>query len=301
MLEQIIVQGTIDSLVYALMALGFTLIYGVSGIVNMAHGAYILIGAYIFISMDTFFSSFFPAQFLYLVPVLAFIIAPIVTGIIGSIFYRLTIHQIIGDQIGIIVTSLAACIAFQQIVGIVFGSAATIRYPLPTLMHGYFTVLGVQVTNDRAAAAVMSILLFAGVWIFVAKTRWGKAMRALSQDIEAAMLMGVNVERMYMLVSAIAAGFACIAAVFFASSSGAATGQMWLYALAISFSIVILGGLGNIKGSIIGAFIFGYSIAIIRQVLPGAGGMVTAFPFIVMIIVLIIRPKGLFGKRIEME
>jgi branched-chain amino acid transport system permease protein len=124
-------------------------------------------------------------------------------------------------------------------------------------------------------------------------------MKALSQDLEAAMLVGISVEKMYMLTSAISAGIASIAAVFYTSITGSASWDMWLLALAFSFSIVILGGLGSIKGTLIGAFIFGYSIAYIA--LASGGGLVTSFPFMVMLVVLIIRPKGLFGKRVEME
>jgi branched-chain amino acid transport system permease protein len=113
------------------------------------------------------------------------------------------------------------------------------------------------------------------------------------------MLMGVSVERMYMLTSAIAGALASIAGVFYVSITGATNTGVWLPALAISFSVVILGGLGSLKGTVIGALIFGYSSTAIS--LLGGGGLVTSFPFIVLIIVLIIRPKGLFGKRIEME
>jgi branched-chain amino acid transport system permease protein len=300
-LEQIIILGAITSFVYALMALGFTLIYGVSGIINLAHGAFFVLGAYIFGALSNFFSSFFPAEFLYVVPVLALIVTPILTGIIGSIFYRLTLHQVLGDQIATMVVSLCGCIIFQQIIWLVFGSTLAFRFSIPAILPGNFTVSNVVIVNAQALAAVISILLFASLWIFIAKTKSGKAMKALSQDLEAAMLVGVSVEKMYMLTSAISAGIASIAAVFYVSMTGAASFYMWLQALALSFSIVILGGLGSIKGTLIGALIFGYATTIFSLTLTGAGGLVTSLPFIVMIIVLIIRPKGLFGKRIEME
>jgi branched-chain amino acid transport system permease protein len=167
------------------------------------------------------------------------------------------------------------------------------------MITGTFTIIGVSVVSPQALAAVLSLLVFAGVWIFIAKSKRGKAMKALSQDLEAAMLVGVSVEKMYMLTSAISAGIASIAAVFYSATTGAASWDMWLLALALSFSIVIIGGLGSIKGTLIGAFIFGFSLAYIS--LTSGGGLVTSFPFIVMIVVLIIRPKGLFGKHIEME
>jgi branched-chain amino acid transport system permease protein len=227
LLEQVIISGAIISSIYAVVALGFTLIYGVSGIINLTHGAFFMIGAYIYGAFHTYFSSLFPAEFSYMAPVLALIVTPILTGIIGSIFYRLTFHQVLGDQIATLVVSICGCIFFQQIIWIIFGSVSAFRLPIPPMITGTFTIIGVSVVSPQALAAVLSLVLFAGVWIF------------------------------------------------------------------------ILGGLGSIKGTLIGAFIFGYSIAYIT--LTGGGGLVTSFPFIVMIVVLIIRPKGLFGKRVEME
>ena len=299
LLEQILISGAITSSIYAVVALGFTLIYGVSGIINLTHGAFFMIGAYIFGSLNNLFVPLFPAEFSYIAPVLAIIVTPILTGIVGSIFYRLTLHQILGDQVATLVVSVCACMFFQQIIWMTFDAVQASRFPIPPMITGTFTLIGVGVISRQALAAVLSLLLFAGVWIFIAKSRNGKAMKALSQDLEAAMLVGVSVEKMYMLTSAISAGIASIAAVFFTQITGAASWDMWLTGLAFSFCIVILGGLGSIKGTLLGAIIFGYSIAYIS--LTYGGGLVTSFPFIVMIVVLIIRPKGIFGKRIEME
>jgi branched-chain amino acid transport system permease protein len=187
---------------------------------------------------------------------------------------------------------------FQQLIWLQFGPTLAVRFPI-RFFPGTFTVAGDVISNAQALGAVVSILLFASLWIFISKSRSGMAMKALSQDIEAAMLMGVSVEKMYMLTSAIAGAIAGISGVFYTSITGGAGIDMWLEGLAISFSVVILGGLGSLKGTIIGALIFGYSVTAIS--LLGGGGLITSFPFIVLIIVLLIRPKGLFGKRIEME
>lgn len=302
MLEQIILYGAINSFVYALLALGFTLIYGVSGIVNMAHGAFFLIGAYFFGALSIFLSSFFPAEFLYIVPVLALIVTPILTGIIGSIFYRLTLHQVLGDEIATLVVSLGGAVIFQQIIWLGFGSTLAEQFNMPNILPGTFTVANVRIVNAQVLAAVLSSVLFVSLWIFIARTKSGKAMKALSQDLEASMLVGVSVEKMYVLTSAISAGIACIAGVFFTSSMTMnVSASMWLQALALSFSVVILGGLGSIKGTLVGALIFGYAETTIGVTLPSAGNLIPSIPFIVMILVLIVRPKGLFGKRIEME
>jgi branched-chain amino acid transport system permease protein len=298
LLQEIIISGTISSLIFAFLALGFTLIYGVSGIINLAHGAFVMVGAFIFCALISFFPSLFPAEFSYVATILALIVTVILTGIIGSIFYRLTLHNILGDQIATLVVSICGCMIFQQLIWLQFGPTLATIYPI-RFFPGTFTVAGDVIANAQALGAVVSILLFVSLWIFISKSRSGMAMKALSQDLEAAMLMGVSVERMYILTSAISGAIAGIAGVFYASMLLGASISMWLEALAISFSVVILGGLGSLKGTVIGALIFGYSVTAIS--LLGGGGLVTSFPFIVLIIVLIIRPKGLFGKRIEME
>jgi branched-subunit amino acid ABC-type transport system permease component len=301
-LIDIIILGAISSFIYALFALGFSLIYGVSGMVNLTHGAFYMIGAYIYSGLVVILSQNIPPQLSYLTPVMALILSPMITGIIGSIYYRLILHQILGDEVATMVTSICGCLIFQQLIFIYLGSILALHFPVPTLLPGISIIANIRILNGRLLAALTSIIVFIALAIFIAKTKIGKAMRALSQDLEASMLMGISVEKLYMLTTAISAGFACIAGIMFTTSTtGHVTAYAWLEALAISFAIVILGGLGSIKGTLIGAIIFGYAGTIITSMLPQGGMLMQSFPFIVMISVLIIRPKGLFGKRIEME
>jgi branched-chain amino acid transport system permease protein len=128
-------------------------------------------------------------------------------------------------------------------------------------------------------------------------------MRAVSQDHEAAMLMGVNTETLYMLTMGISTVFATLAGVFFTSAlyAGQANPHMWLHPLFTSFAIVVLGGLGNIKGTLIGGFIIAYVEHLVAEEAPQGGAIVTVLPIVTMVLILLVRPKGLFGKRIEME
>ena len=117
-------------------------------------------------------------------------------------------------------------------------------------------------------------------------------MRAVSQDREVAMLMGVNTTRLYMLTMGISAMLAGAAGIFEASSStGVASAYMWLHPLALSFSIVILGGLGSIRGTVVGGLIIGFAETIVSVTLPEAGILVPTVPFVLMVFILVIRPK----------
>lgn len=299
MLDALILYGAVASCVYTLLALGFTLIYGVSGIVNMAHGVFFLLGAYVYHVLSMALPTLLPTDFYYIALVLAMIITPIVMGIVGSIFYRLTLHQILGDEVAILVVSICGSLIVQQLILLLFGSNPV---SLPPVVSGNISVWGVRIPSARVLAAIVSLMLYIGLWLFVSKTKIGRAMKALSQDYEAATLMGVSTEKLYMLTAAISGSLASVAGVLIISSTTRfALVGMWLHPLAISFAIVVLGGLGSIKGTLIGGFVFGYAEVIVARLLPRGGVIVPVVPFIVLLITLIIRPKGIFGKRVEME
>jgi len=287
MIESIIINGAILSGIYALLALGFTLIYGVSGVVNLAHGAFFMLGAFMF-------SAFGP-----LGAIPALILAAIFVGVVGIFAYRLTIHPILGDDIAIMVVTVSLALIFQQLILITFGYSAHVA----SLVGGFIVIWGETVTCMSILAFAFSLGLFFSLWVFITKSKIGKAMRAVSQDREVAMLMGVNTERLYMLTMAISAAFATLAGIFIVAAlyGGQASAFDWLHPLFASFAIVILGGLGSIKGTLIGSFIIAYAEHSVANLAPQGGQIVTAVPIVIMVLIILVRPKGLFGKRIEME
>jgi len=300
--EELLVFGAISGAMYALLALGFTLIYGVAEVVNMAHGAIFMLGAYMF----TAFSSLWAVKELGLTAVprpyliLAFILAVIFVGIVGGIVYRVFIDPVVGDIIALLVVTIGVAIILQQVIAIYFGHYHTI---VNLYVPGAVTLLGVSVTTSRFLAAVISIVLFAFVWTFIAKSKIGGAMRATAQDREVAMLMGINTRRLSMLTMAISSSLAATAGILIvASTTQIATPYIWTTPLAMAFAIVILGGLGSIKGSLIAAFIIGYAEQAFLTFVPGPVGYLRgAFALAIMVLVLLLRPRGLFGKRIELE
>ena len=292
----IIVSGAIAGAVFALLALGFTLIFGVAHVVNMAHGALFMLGAYMFFA-------FGPKGLLQLEPLPAVILAAIFVGIMGSIVYLLAMHPIIDDELAVLVATVGVALIFQQLIVIGFTEAFGATYlAVPPFVKGYVTLLGVRVAKSRILVSVVSLILFAAVLIFITKFKIGKAMRAISQDREVAMLMGINTRRVIMLTMAISASLAATAGMFIASSTtGTADPAMWLHPLILSFAIVILGGLGSIKGTLIGAFIVGYAENAVIVADPRGGYLAGATALAIMVLVLLLRPRGIFGKRIELE
>jgi branched-chain amino acid transport system permease protein len=292
LIEQILIYGAISGAVYALLAVGFTLIFGVAGIVNLAHGSFFMLGAYIFAVLV-------PISLSQLGLLPALILSTISVAVISIIFYKLTIRPVIDQEIAVMVVTVSVALIFQQLILQIFSAA---NLPVPSFFEGSVPILGVTVTYTRVSALVVSLVLFASLWIFITKSKIGAAMRAVSQDREAAMLMGINTERLYMLTMAISASLAALAGIFIAASTtGVASSWMWLQPLAMSFAIVILGGMGSIKGTLIGGFIVGYAEQAVAIAVPEGGAIVPVIPFAIMVLVLLLRPKGLFGKRIEIE
>jgi branched-chain amino acid transport system permease protein len=302
LIESIIINGTILGGLYALLAIGFTLSYGVSRVVNLAHGAFFMIGAFIFSALGPFLLSILSPLGVTstLIPLLALILATIFVGIAGSIVYRLTIHPILGDEVAVMVVTISVALIIQQLVLIVFGFSA----PVTPFVTGSIEIIGVVVTHMKLLALGLSLGLFVGLWAFINYSKIGASMRAVSQDREAAMLMGVNTERLYMLTMGISTVFATLAGVFFTAAihAGQAHPHIWLEPLWASFAIVVLGGLGSIKGTLIGGFIIAFVEHSVAEIFVSQGGVIVrAIPIATMVLILLVRPKGLFGKRIEME
>lgn len=294
MIEAIIVYGAIASGMLALLALGFTLIYGVADVVNMAHGALFMLGTYTFLAL-TSSTTRLPFEPIQMDLRLAFILAVVFIAIVGSIVYRLAIHPVKDDMIAALVVTLGVSLIVQNLIANIFKDY---RMSVDTFVSGYTRILGVKIFQSRVLAFLVSIALFAGVWIFIKKSRIGNAMRAVAQDREVAMLMGINTERLCMLTMAISSSLATIAGIL---TSAYVIPQMWQVPLYMSFAIVILGGLGSVKGTIVGACIIGYTEEVFTNLAPEVEFLGGAVALAVMVLVLIFRPKGLFGKRIELE
>jgi branched-chain amino acid transport system permease protein len=299
LIESILIYGLMASGTLALLALGFTLIFGVAGLVNMAHGAIYMTGTYIFWILT---SPVITELTIQVSPIklslpLALIIAVIISAIIGTAIYRLIIHPILEDLIAVLIVTVGLAIIIQEVISMQF---STVNRSVLYLLPGLIKIWGVSVTYSSILSFVVSLIVFAGLVMFIRETKIGTAMRAVAQDREVAMLMGVNNETVYMLTMGIASALAAIAGIL-TTASGFANPFMWSTPLYMAFSIVILGGIGSLKGTLVGAFIIGYAGQIFTSIAPSVGILSNAVVLAILVVVLLFRPKGLFGRRIEME
>ena len=285
---QAVVTATFVSALYAVIAIGFTLIFGVGGILNFAHGAFITVGAF--------------AAFL-------------VTGSTGY----LNLPAEAGLVAGTVAGALLAAITYVGVIRFVRDRPVVVL--ILTFVVGFFILYGIEIWLDtipRVSATafdvqqimgtdflnnvfifVTSLILIGLLIYFVNYTRTGRAIVAVSQSDKGAALVGINAERINLITWTLAGAFAGYAGVLLASRDGGS----WLMSilppapLVLSFAIVILGGLGSIKGSIVGAYIIGFFETFVVRFVPGGSDLAGVASLVLLVVFLLVKPEGLFGRE----
>jgi len=197
----------------------------------------------------------------------------------------------------VLIATIALALIFQESLLVAFGGSFL---GIPAAVDGYASVLGVRVSYQRLIILVVVAAALGATWFLLNRTRLGLAIRAAANDQEIANLMGINVNRVAMITVGISVALAAIAGVVVAPVF-VIDPLMWLSPLVTMLAIVVLGGLGSLKGSLIGAFIIGYVEAITVFAVPSGAYLKGAVALSIMVIVLLIRPEGLFGVAFEEE
>lgn len=288
MLSDILVYGLMNGAVYAMLAIGFSLIFGAARIINLAHTAFFMLAAY---------AVFFFGSTLALHPLIAIPLSIIIVVLVGVFVYYVFMEPIREHETAVLIVTVAVALVFQEAVLIVFGG----HYRgVSSIVSGYISPFGIRISFQYLLTlGVVSISLVA-VWLVLMKTRLGVAIRSSAQDREIANLMGMNVARIAAATMAISVGLAAVAGVMVAPLYTLEP-HMWLSPLVLVLAIVILGGLGSIKGSFIGAMILAFIEVIVVFLMPGGAFLKVAIALAIMLTILIIRPEGLFGVFMEGE
>jgi len=279
LLQSTIIGVSIGS-IYILMALGLTLMFGMMHIINFAHGAVYMLGAFVI------YYVFFQGGVPYFA---AFVVAMVLLGAFGYLVER-SIYRPIKGGIEPTLVALLALTTFLQAAG--YPAFGQLDKHVPPVFQGTRNIFGVMISIERLMIIPVAGALVIGLYLFINKTRLGGAMRAIEQDKEAASLQGVNVDRINGL--AFAVGFALAAA------AGALMApifkldpMMGEQPLLKAFIIIILGGLGSIPGAILGGVMLGLIDSIVATALGAEPAFLLSFVFIIL--VLLFKPTGLFG------
>ncbi len=288
MIIDIMISTLINGSVYALLAIGFSLIFGVARIVNIAHTAFYMLASY---------GIFFGTHRLGLNPVLCMLVAVVLVTLVGLVSYKLFIDPIREHEAAVLIATIALAMVFQEIMLIIFSGDFR---GVPALIEGYFTVLGVKISYQQLLTVGVALLVLAGVWALLMKTKLGLAIRSTADDREVANLMGMDESQVAMITMGISVGLAAFSGAVVVPLA-IVNPHMWMGPLIMMMAVVVLGLLGSIKGSFFGAYILGFAQALVVFLIPMGAYLKGSVALSIMILVLLIRPEGLFGVAFEEE
>lgn len=297
---ELFVQQLINGLTiggfYALVALGYTMVYGVLKLINFAHGDLFMWGAYMgWVALAFIFGTVFKTGLLAIIPVVIFLIMTI--GILGITIERIAYRPLRSSgRLAPVISALGVAFILESGARNIWGASYKV-YPPEFLPPGGIPLIGeVRLGYVQLAVLVVSVVLMAGLYLFVQNTRLGTAMRAVSLDHDTSRLMGINVNRIISLVFFIGPALGGIAGMMVGLYYGSFDFTLgWVFGLK-AFIAAILGGIGNIPGAMVGGFFLG----IIETL--GAGYISPQWKdviaYVILIIILIVRPTGLLGETI---
>jgi branched-chain amino acid transport system permease protein len=273
--------GVVTGVLYVLVALGLTLIYGILHIVNFAHGEIYMLGA-----MGVFY-----LHVVFKMPLVVTFVAIVVLAVLmGLGVERAFFRSLRGQWLQLVVASVGISLVIQSIGWIVFGIQ---EKNVPSVFPGVVQFLGVRMPKERLLAAAVGLVLVALLYVLVYRTKTGLAMRAIEEDEETSRMLGIDTDRVASLAVALGFALAALGGVFVAPIYSLNPG-MGLEVILMSFLIIIVGGLGSITGTVLAGLLVG--------VLQSLGGVyfgaeaAYALVFVVMIAVLVVRPAGLLGR-----
>ena len=285
-----LINGISLGSIYAIIALGYTMVYGIAKMLNFAHGDVIMIGAYTVLTLMTGAG---------VNPIVAILIGMGVCTLLGITIEKIAYKPLRGasSSLAVLITAIGVSYFLQNIALLVFGAdtksfVSVVSVPAITLANGELTITGTTIVTIIACIVIMTTLMF-----FVNKTKPGRAMKAVSEDRGAAQLMGVNVNATISLTFAIGSGLACVAGVLLCSAYPSLTPYTGAMPGIKAFVAAVFGGIGSIPGAVIGGILLGV-IEILGKAYISSQ-VADAIVFAVLIIVLLVKPTGLFGKNIQ--
>ena len=276
--------GLVNGAFYALLSLGLAVIFGLLGIVNFAHGALYMLGAFAaWIMLDKAGINYW----------FALVLAPLIVGALGVVIERLFLRHLykLDEIYGLLLTFGLTLIAegiFRELYGV-----SGQNYPVPELLSGATNLGFMVLPNYRAWVVLVSLVVCLGTWFMIERTRLGAYLRAGTENAPLVQAFGINVPMMVMLTYGAGAGLAALAGVL-AAPIIQVTPLMGSNLIIVVFAVVVIGGMGSILGSVITGLGLGLIEGMTRVFYPEASSIVV---FVVMVLVLMVRPAGLFGKE----
>jgi branched-chain amino acid transport system permease protein len=276
--------------VYAIIALGYTMVYGIAKMLNFAHGDVIMVGAFVILTAITKAG---------MSPVVSVLLGVILCTVMGVVIEMIAYRPLrkASSNLAVLITAIGVSYLLQNLALLIFGADAksfvtVIDVPTVTLFDGQLSIKGITIVTILACVVIM-----VGLTLFVKKTKPGRAMQAVSEDRDAAQLMGININATISLTFAIGSGLAAIAGLLLCSSYPTLTPYTGAMPGIKAFVAAVFGGIGSIPGAMVGGILLGIIEIFGRAYISSQ--VADAIVFGVLIIVLLVKPTGLFGKNVQ--
>jgi branched-chain amino acid transport system permease protein len=299
---QQLVNGIQLGALYGLIALGYTMVYGIIQLINFAHGEVFMVGAF---GGLAFYRYVLPDHVNAVVGLVCVLLAAMVTSVaVALIIERFAYRPLrTAPRLAPLITAIGVSLVLQELVRLYyFGGGAKNEQNFPQFISvKNYHVGGVRISRVAIFVVVVSVGLMLALSAFVRKSRTGKAMQATAQDRDTAQLMGINTDRIIVVAFVLGAALAGVAGVMQGLQVGTVGFRMGFLAGIKAFTAAVLGGIGNIAGAVLGGFVLGIVETMATQYAPSpfdGGAWKDVWAFVVLIVILVFRPQGLLGERV---
>ncbi|MBJ7222830.1 MULTISPECIES: branched-chain amino acid ABC transporter permease [unclassified Brenneria] len=288
---QQVVNGMSLGSMYALIAIGYTMVYGVLRLINFAHADIMMVGAFLALFGSTTFELPFGAAILF-----AILFSALLGVCIDQIAYR-PLRQ--ASKISMLITAIGVSFFLENLFNVLFGGSPRF-FAAPDFFNQTVSFWGIIITNVAWLVPLVTLVLLGCILFILYRTRQGMAIRAVAFDVNTVRLMGVDANHIIAFVFALGSSLAALGGIFYATSYPTIDPLMGVLIGLKAFAAAVLGGIGSVTGAVIGGFILGFTEVVAVAVFPELGGYKDAFAFLFLILVLLFRPVGIMGdERLE--
>jgi len=287
---QQMVNGFSLGSMYALIAIGYTMVYGVLRLINFAHGDIMMVGAFLGYTFMAVFDLSFPVTVL-----LSVMLCALMGMLMDKIAYK-PLRE--APKISLLITAIGISF-FLENAFTVFAGGTPKPFPVPEYMEQIFNVSGVIFSVASITVPVVTLILLLGILYVLYRTKYGMAIRALSFDIKTVNLMGIDANKIIALVFGLGSALAAVGGLFWAVNYPSVEPMMGVLVGLKAFAAAVVGGIGSVSGAVIGGFIIGFTEVVVIAFWPEMGGYKDAFAFVFLILVLLFKPTGIMGEDLE--
>ncbi|TAM58749.1 branched-chain amino acid ABC transporter permease [bacterium] len=279
-----IINGLVLGFLYVLIAVGLSIIFGMLGVVNFAHGALFALGAYFALTLRPHIGD---AGII--------VVAPVLVAVVGMLIEATMLRPLYDKEplLGLLLT-FGLALFIEELIRTVWGAAGH-PFDAPAYLSGFLVFGPILVTKYRLVVLAITALLTFAIWLFLERTPYGRVIRAGSRDAEMVSMLGINLPRVFTLVFGMGTLLAGVAGVL-AAPLWSVVPSMAESAIMPAFVVVTIGGLSSLRGAVVGGLVVGIAVALTIQFMPAAANAVM---YLLMALVLLARPRGLFGERWE--